>query len=348
MEYSKLASGQYTVGGTNLPQSIVLPFIPNFIEISNSTRAGSAGVNKAWWMTDMGQGAAFLSTTSAGSPNTDTVTYLSSSTGGGFSTFSAGSPLYGAPLAISGITKASSAVVTTASAHGLATGNVVMLTGLFQSATTGMPQISNIPFVITVTGTSTFTIPYNTNQSNFTALSGSPAGANVLPVLYPYLYFPGVNVITAISTGSTTTISTAANHNLVVGQQVDFRIPSAWGTIQLNSPNSLGQLVSGFVTAVNSAVQVVVGINSTGFTAFNSNPTVAQAQAGLSTPKMVSIGDNNTGSVTNTYLPTTINGPTIGGAFQNNTSQGFTVGASIIGTASDVVFWRAYAHDLNT
>lgn len=348
MEYSKLASGSYTVSGTGLAQNVVLPFVPNYIEISNSTRAAAAsGVTRAWWETDMGQGAAFVVTTGAGPA--DGTSYISSATGGGFSTFSAGTPALGSALAISGITKANPAVVTTASAHGLATGNVVILTGLFQSSTTGMPQLSNIPFVITVTGSTTFTIPYNTNQSNFTALSGSPAGASVRQVLYPYLYFPGVNVITAITTGATTTISTAANHNLVVGNQVDFRISSEWGTTQLSGQNSIGQTISGFVTAVNSATQVVVGINtSSGFTAFNSNPTFAQAVAGMTPAQMRTIGDNNTGTATNAYLPTTINGPTIGGAFQNNTYQGFTVGASVIGTASDVVYWRAYAHDLNT
>lgn len=345
MEYSKLASGSYTVTGTSLAQNIVLPFTPNYIEISNSTRAGNAGVNHAWWTTDMGQGAAFLTTTTTGSPNTDTNTFITS---GGFSTFSAGTPALGGALAIASISKASAAVVTTTGNHGLATGNVVILTGLFQSSTTGMPQLSNIPFVITVTGATTFTIPYNTNQSNFTALSGSPSGASVRQVLYPYLYFPGVNVITAISTGATTTISTAANHNLVVGNQVDFRISSEWGTTQLSGQNSYGQTITGYVTAVNSATQVVVGINSTGYTAFNSNPTFAQAVAGLTPAQMRTIGDNNTGTATNTYLPTTINGPTIGGAFQTNTYQGFTVGSSIVGTASDVVYWRAYAHDLNT
>ena len=346
MEYSKLASGQYTVAGTSLPQQIVLPFVPDYIEINNSTRAGSAGVNRAWWMTDMGAGAAFLNTTSTGSPNTDTVTYITS---GGFTTFTAGTPALGAPLAISGITKASPAQVTTTGNHGLATGNVVILTGLFQSATTGMPQISNIPFVITVTGTTTFTIPYNTSQSSFTALSGSPAGANVRQVLYPYLYFPGVNVITGITRGAvTTTVTTAANHNLVVGSQVNFFVPSQWGTVELSTPNGFGQTVSGYVTVVNSAVSVGIALNSNSMSAFNSNPTVAQALAGMSPAQMITIGDNNTGSATNAFLPTTINGPTIGGAFQTNTRQGFTVGASIVGTASDVVYWRAYAHDLNT
>lgn len=344
MEYSKLASGQVTSLGGSTP--VVLPFSPDYIEISNATRAAAAsGVTRAWWNVDQGEGSAFVVTTSAGPA--DGTSFISAATGGGFSTFSAGAPALGSAIAISGITKAAAGVVTTTGNHGLVTGNVVILTGLAQSATTGMQQIAGIPFVITVTGATTFTIPFNTNQSSYTALSGSPAGASVRQVLYPYLYFPGVNFITGISTGATTTITTSTNHNLVVGQEVAFRIPSEWGTTQLNSPDTNGNPVYGFVTVVNSAVSVTVNINSSGYTAFNSNVTVAQAQAGLTFPQMVAVGDNNTGSVTNSFLPSTINSATIGGAFQVNTRQGFLIGASVAGTASDVIYWRAYAHDLS-
>jgi len=113
----------------------------------------------------MGQGYAMISAFNA-TPvlTTDVIT------SNGISTFSAGlSFQYGAQIAISGITKASAAVVTTGSAHGYATGDVVVFQGLYQSSTTGMPQICGMPFVITVTGATTFTIPWNTNQSNYTA-----------------------------------------------------------------------------------------------------------------------------------------------------------------------------------
>jgi hypothetical protein len=52
----------------------------------------------------------------------------------------------------------------------------------------------------------------------------------------------------------------------------------------------------------------------------------------------------------------TINGPAIQGAFVNNTSQGFVIGAGtaqgdasavLIGAASDVIYWRAFLHDMS-
>lgn len=364
-EYSRMAKGHFT--STGATKVINLPFQPDYIELINYTAAATPtqhGVPFAWWDADMGQGFAVEDVFNATPVLTTDVVVAN-----GFSTFSAGLSLqYGAQIQISGITKANPAVVTTGSNHGYSTGDIVILEGLYQSATTGMPQISLMPFVITVTGATTFTIPWNTNQSNYTALSGSPTGAYVRKVLYPFLYAPGVSFISAITTGSTTTISTTAPHNLVVGNEVAFRIPSAWGTTQLNSlPNNVvpGSPIYGFVTSVTNSRTVVVSINSTGFTAFNSNIAVSSVP-GLSLPQMVAVGDVNTGGVAYSggalYPPpvvngaNTINGPAISGSFVNNTSQGFIIGAGagsndsssvLVGNNADVIYWRAYLHDMD-
>ena len=353
-EYSRIAKGHYTATSGSA-QVINLPFIPDAIELFNFTAATTPaqnGIPYAYWDAQMGQGYAMYDVF-----NATPVLTTASTTSAGFSTFSAGYPQYGSAVAISGITKANPAVVTCTGNHGYSTGDTVVFQGLIQSSTTGMQQICGIPLVITVTGATTFTVPWNTNQTNYTAISGSPSGANVRKVLYAPLYFPGSVVISAISgSASALTVSTASNHNLVVGSEVAFRIPSAWGSVELNTPQTnpnIGLPVYGFVTSVSSATQVVIALinSSITFTAFNSNPTVAQAQAGLSFPQMVTVGDNNTGALTSAYTPTTINPIAIGGAFQNNTRQGFIIGAagsgaSLSGTTSDVVYWRAYLSDL--
>lgn len=362
MEYSKLASGMVLSALTAAPTTVILPFIPNFIEITNTTEitAASGGVTRAWWMTDMGQGAAAYITT--GSGPADGSNYISAATGGGFSTFQGGiAQQYGPVLSISGIVKATG-VVTTTTNHNLVSGNVVVFQGLYQSATTGMAQISGMPFVVTVLSPTTFSINWNLNQSNYTALSGSPAGAQVKKVLYPNIYVPGVAFISALTLSSTTSVTTTAPHNFQVGQEVAFRIPSAWGPTQLNSlPNILipGSPVYGFVTAVGSSTTCTVNINSTGYTAYNSNQTIASVP-GLTFPQIVAVGDNNTGSNqfgtnspqfyngTSTALVSTINGPAIAGAFCNNSSMGFIIGGTISGTTADVILWRAYAHDFNS
>lgn len=371
-EYSKLASGTFTTAASPVTQVVNLPFQPQTVKLYNITASSTPAQNavvSAFWDVNMGQGVAAVDyISSASSPWTVAADYV---TANGISTFSAGLMLqYGPQIQIASIAKASPTVVTTASPHGLSVGQVVILEGLYQTATTGMPQMSLMPFVITAVGSpTTFTVTWNSSQSNYTALSGSPAGAYVRQVLYPFLYEPGVNNITAISTGTTTTITTTNNHNLVVGQEIGFRIPSAYGTTQLNElPNNTtpGSPVYYYVTALNSNTQFVCNANSTGFTAFNSNQPVTSVP-GLQLPQVVAVGDVNSGGVAysggNLYpspvFPTytggapTINGPAISGAFVNNTAQGFIIGlgagtvdtSALLLTASSQYIWEAFYWD---
>ena len=372
-EYSRIATGSFT--STGAAKAIYLPFAPTAVEVWNySSYATPAnnGVPHGYWNSGMGQGYAAIDVFATDSDVTPVIQTGDVITSNGISTFSAGlSFQYGAQIQISGITKDSPAVVTTGSAHGYSTGDTVIFQGLYQSSTTGMPQICGMPFVITVTGSTTFTIPWNTNQSNYTALSGSPSGAYVKKVLYPFLYAPGVSFISAITTGTTTTIDTTCAHNLVVGQEVAFMIPASWGTVQLNQlPNTTvpGSPIYGYVISVTDANTVVVNINSSSYTAFNSNQTVAAVKAGLSFPQMIAAGDVNTGGVQISsgsvlYPPpvvngvNTINGPAIQGAFLNNTRQGFVIGAgvgstytsaSLIGANGNLVIWEARLFDFGS
>jgi len=376
-EYSKLARGKFT--STGGAQIVNLPFQPDYVELFNFTAAGTAitgaaaqnKVPHAWWDAYMGQGTAMEEVYVGATPS---VLQYDTVAANGISTFAAGQLLqFGPTLTVTVLSKNSPAAVTTATNHGLTSGDVVIFEGLFETSTTGMPQINGIPFTVTVTGLTTFTIPWNTNQSNYTAISvGTTGTPRVKKVLYPYLYFPGQTFISAITTGATTTIDTTSAHNFVVGQEVAFRIPSQWGTVQLNSlPNLLtpGSPVYGYVIAVTDYNTVVVNIDSSAYSSFTSNPTVASVP-GLSYPQIVAVGDVNTGGVSissgsvlypapqyspiGTTLVSTINGPAIKGAFVNNTSQGFIVGigagtlatSSILaGTAGDLIIWHAYLHD---
>lgn len=381
-EYSRMASGKVTsTGGAT---AVILPFIPNYIAIDNQTRlVAGAGVTSASWLTDMGQGAAVLSTFGTGAqfigPTGSTgLTSTGLTAGTGFTTVQAGLALQYGPTvflgASGGITKNSTApVVTTTAAHGLVVGDVVVFQNLYQTTTTGMQQIAGIPFeVVTVPSTTTFTINWNTNQSNYTAIStgGLNTNASFKQVLYPALYAPGQAVISAITLGTTTTIQTTAPSNVVVGQEVGFHIPTAWGTTQLNElPNVVipGSPIYGYVISVTDSTNFVVNINSSAYTAYNSNQAFASFP-GLKYPQVIPVGDVNTGGlqissgsqlypspqVYNGYQGSvsaavnTINGPAIQGAYINATFQGFIIGSGISGTSADVIYWRAYLHDVNT
>jgi len=369
-EYSKQAKGKFTSTGN--AQVINLPFQPDYVEFINYTAAAAMTddvVPFAWWDINMGQGFAVIERSTGSALISDIVT------SNGISTFSAGQLLqFGPAKQIVASTKGTTTSFQV-TGHGYAIGDVVLFEGLFQSATTGMPQMNGIPFtVITVTDANNFIVNWNSNNAAYTNLSASPASAKVKKILYPYLYFPGTTVISAITTGTTTTIDTTDAHNFVVGQEVAFRIPSAWGTVELNTlPNTLtpGAPVYGYVIAVTDFNTFVVNIDSTAMTAFTTNVAVANVP-GLSFPQVVAVGDVNTGGVQISsgsalypppyYSPigttrvNTINGPAIQGAFVNNTSQGFIIGAGasvgdadaiLVGAASDVIYWRALFHDLS-
>ncbi len=367
-EYSRMAKGYSPVltGGGCAP--VNLPFQPDFVEFLNfgaMDTPTATYITKGYWDVNMGQGAALYDFYDTGPVYS---TNAIAAGGAGISTFAAGQLLqYGVRQQVVSITKANPAVVTV-TAHGYASGDVVTFQGLYQtSPTTGMQQIADVEFTITVIDANSFSIPWNTNQSNYTALSGSPATAFVKKVLYPYLYEPGVNVISAITTGTTTTIDTTEAHNYVVGQEVAFRIPSVWGTTQLNSlPNVQipGSPVYGYVISVTDYNTFVVNINSTGYTAFNSNQPISGVP-GQTFAQVVAVGDINTGGVqisagSALYPPpyivpfgttriNTINGPAIQGAFFNNTSQGFTIGTglAVAAQAGQVIYWRAFLHDMS-
>lgn len=370
-EYSRLARGSFTSTGN--AQVINLPFQPDYVEFFNYTLANTAATSQnvvsGKWQYPMAQGSAVIQGYNA----TPTLIY-DTVTIGGISTFSAGQMLqYGAAKQITASTKGTTTSFQVTS-HGYKIGDVVLFEGLFQSATTGMPQMNGIPFtVITVTDANNFIVNWNSNNASYTNLSASPASAKVKQILYPFLYFPGTSVISAITTGATTTIDTAEAHNFVVGQEVAFHIPNQWGTVELNTmPNILtpGSPVYAYVIAVTDFNTFVVNVDSSAYTAFTTNIAVT-AVPGLSFPQVCAVGDVNTGgvqissgsalypppytSLIGTARTNTINGPAIQGAFVNNTSQGFIIGAGagtvlttadLVGVTGNIIYWRALYHDI--
>lgn len=379
-EYSRMAKGSFTAGGTS--GFVNLPFQPDYVELWNLTNIQAAPasnkVTRAWWDNKLVNAATpaanitMLELYPSGSTtfvSFDTI--VNSAASPGINSFAAGLLLqYGPSKQVVASTKGTTTSFQV-TAHGYAIGDVVAFQGLFQSSTTGMPQMNGIPFTVaTVTDANNFVVNWNSNNASYTNLSASPTGAAVKKILYPYLYFPGYSVIEAITLGASTTVVTTSAHNLRVGQEVAFRIPSQWGTVELNSlPNTLipGSPVYGYVTSVTDFKTVVVNINSSSYTAFTTNIAVT-AVPGLSFPQMVAVGDVNTGgegiSAGSALYPPpvvepigttqigTINGPTIRGAFVNNTSQGFSIGAGVgvtntsatIMTTNDIIYWHAYLH----
>lgn len=136
-----------------------------------------------------------------------------------------------------------------------------------------------------------------------TFVSG-PIAPESNPPIEPQFYEPSQFEISAITLGTTTTVTTlqspfGVDNNYVVGQLVRFLIPSTFGTRQLN-----GQ--EGYVIAIPGVNQVTVAIDtSRNYDLFIASPAYAPTAA-----QIIAVGDVNTGAINTqgrrnniTYIP---------------------------------------------
>jgi len=122
------------------------------------------------------------------------------------------------------------------------------------------------------------------------------------PPIQADFFEPSRFVITAVTLGQTTTVTTLANMNYVIGQQVRLFIPTGYGCTQINGK-------TGYVLSLPSANQVEISIDSSQ----NVNPFIAASLNNA--PAITAIGDVNSGIISSTgaNIPST----NIPGAFIN-------------------------------
>lgn len=119
--------------------------------------------------------------------------------------------------------------------------------------------------------------------------------------IQPQNFKPSRFVITAITLGQTTTITTSDNTNYVTGQLVRLVIPESFGSYQLNEQ-------TGYVLSIPATNQVVLNINST-----NANPFVSSTNR-FSQAQIMAVGDINNGPINIQGRQGNISVP---GSFQN-------------------------------
>jgi hypothetical protein len=132
------------------------------------------------------------------------------------------------------------------------------------------------------------------------AISGPVALYANVPIHADY-YQPSRFVISGITLGQTTVVTTSVAHNYVIGQLVRLIIPPSFGCRQLNES-------SGYVLSIPTTTSVEVGIYSAGGNPYKSSSATTVAQ-------ILAIGDINGGiiSTTGNIVPTTY----IPGSFNN-------------------------------
>jgi|BogFormECP03_OM2_1039629.scaffolds.fasta_scaffold00002_16 hypothetical protein len=107
-----------------------------------------------------------------------------------------------------------------------------------------------------------------------------------LPINAQY-YAPSRFVISAISLGVTTAVTTTQNNNYTIGQLVRLLIPPTFGARQLNESE-------GYVLSITSPNQIVLSINSS----VNVDPFINSSAN--TKAQTLAIGDTNTGATNTT------------------------------------------------
>lgn len=229
---------------------------------------------------------------------------------GGISAFASQENAFGPEKTGTGVSQAAAAVVTI-NAHGFETGDIVRLYG-----TTGMRQIAGQLFQITVTGANTFTIDLDT--SGFVA----PATAvKARKLLVPQLIEPRSRAIVDLTLGASTTVKTSVDHGYAVGQYITLVLPSEFGSSEIS-----GQ--SGRISAISSANEFVVEIDSSAASAF-AYP--ASGSVPFTFPQAVVAGDQTTLAQGNVFP----------GSIRNDGIRGLALGATVVGSAADEIYWYA-------
>jgi hypothetical protein len=304
-----IVSGTFTSDGN--PLNISIPSGYNKFEMFNITDLGSTAANNnvmiALGLSSMSAGSAIYTPKTSGAATLDPPVTITS---GGF-TFLAesASTAIGSSVAITAITAANPAVVSTGTTTGLvASSSVVRIYN-----ETNMQQISSMDFTIgTISAGVSFQLKY-LNASGFAAAgtTGAYRIINALDRFYPRRRF-----ITAITAANPAVITLSVTHGYTAGQAVRIYVPSQFGMTQMNG-------LLGNITAVSTANNTItVDIDSSAFTAF-AFPTSAIAAAGVSFPIVVPVGETAINSSTYPY------GNLLDDATDNQSISGITVGGTV-------------------
>lgn len=314
-------TGSFTSDG--LIRSIELPSGYSKFEMFNITDLGSAAANNnvmvALGSSLMPAGAGIYTPKTSGAATLDPSVTITS---GGFTFVADSSALaIGGSVAVTAVTAANPAVVSTGTTTGLVASSSVVR--IFNE--TNMQQISSWDFTVgTIVAATSFQLKY-LDASGFAAAgtTGSYRIINADPRFYPRRRF-----ITAISKASSAVITMSVTHGFTVGQAVRINVSSAFGMSEING-------LVGNITAISLANNTItVDIDSSGFSTF-AFPTSAIAAAGVTMPQVVPVGEAAINSVSQPY------GNLLDDATDNVSFTGVTIGATVQTTAK-LYQWIAY------
>lgn len=307
-----MLTGTFTSDGA--VRHISLPSGYDFFEMMQITDIGSAGaasVMRARGTSSMLAGSAYVSSKNGANATLDPENTIL--TNGFTFVTDSGNTTPGAAVVVAGVTNATPAVVTSASAA--AVGDIVRI-----YSTTAMFQVSGMDFTVTAAPGGTQTLGY-LPAAGFAA-AATAGFIRVIP--FDPRFYPRNRFITSITQAASAVITLSVTHGFTVGQLVRIIVPAEFGMTQMNG-------LLGTVTAINTATNTItVNIDSTGFTAF-AFPTSAIAAGGVNFPQVVPVGEAATAPYQNL----------LDDATRNQSFRGVIIGTGVQTTAK-LYQWFAY------
>lgn len=259
MPFTIVTQGTFTQPSTAVNQIINLPSGVDYFKTVNltqmaTTQATGRCVAGEWFGGGLfanNDGLRWKKTDNTSAINIDKFSTATASNG---FTYVQNFPQPEAAVTGTAITAASPAVVSMTNTYN--EGDTVVLYG-----TTGMLQISGMPFTITSVSGSAFSL-LGLDASAFaapaTAVTARRVNANMAVE-------PEAMYVTKITQAASGVVTVSKAHNYVVGQKVNFNIPGSFGMTQLNGYYNLR--VPPVITAVTTYT-FTINVDTTNFTAF--------------------------------------------------------------------------------
>jgi hypothetical protein len=305
---SLLATGSFTSDGT--ATTLQLPRAMSYFLIKNRSTWGTnpAAVVQSEWFSGYAAGQATTTTESgAGVLSATNV----AAGGNGFTAVDESTFAPGAAVAITAITNANPAVVSSATTP--AVGDQVRIIN-----PTAMLQVGGMTFDVTAVNPGvTFTLGY-LDASGFAAA----ATGGSYRVEDRWVFLPARRFITTITAANPAVVTTSEAHGYTVGDRVTIYVSDDYGMTQING-------VSAEITAVTVST-FTTDIDSSGFTAF-AYPTSAVAAAGVTPPHVVPFGE----------VATALDQPQ-----ENDARIALTLGTTVVGANTNVMDWWAFGDDV--
>ena len=346
MAFTLITQGTYTQPATAVGQIIPMPSGVDYMKVTNLTQMRTASptacVAGEWYgggLTPVNDG---LRWRKAGSSAILIDAFSTATATNGF-TYVTTFPSPQAALTGTTITQASAAVASVTNTY--SNGDQVIIYNAV-----GMEQISGMQFTISSVTGSQFTL-LGLNSSGFataaTAFTVRRITQNPVGITTPVA--PSTLFVTAVSLAVGAQVTTSQQHNLVVGQKIEFTVPASFGMVQLNNFYQGGSKPI-IVASIVDTYNFTINIDTTNYTAFALPASALSPTAQLFAtvaPAGQAATFNPITNITTGYNFTTV--PFRTGIFVPYMLLGVSANSTgVAGGANDVMVWQAYKMETGT